>query len=313
MATVDAMSTPQHPASPAQSAPARFAARAVDLGAVKEAAEARARARKEAESGSPVALSAPVTVESFEQDVVVRSTQVAVVVQLGSPRAPGSDDMAGEFAAEAQKQQDTSGPVEWVFRYVDVDTTPEIAQAFGVQAVPTVLALAAGRPLTSFEGVQPVAQLTQFIDAVVGATAGKLEGLPAAGGDADGDAADTDPRFDAAADALDRGDHLAAVGLYDEIIADPGTGADEVSEAKAARATAVLLGRSADGEADEIDRMLLEGRRREAFDVLISRLRETSGEGRDAVRDRLLELFSLYDQSDPEVMDARTRMASSLF
>jgi putative thioredoxin len=34
---------------------------------------------------------------------------------------------------------------------------------------------------------------------------------------------------------------------------------------------------------------------------------------RDALRDRLLDLFSLYDPADPTVIDARTRMASALF
>lgn len=279
---------------------------------MKEAADARARAKEEAESGRPVAPAATVTAESFEQDLVVRSTQVPVIVQLGSSRAPGSDEMSQAFGAAAREQGEAGGPVQWVFRYVDVDTVPEIAQAFGVQQVPTVLALAAGRPLTSFEGVQPVEQMSRFIAAVLQATAGKLPGLPAAG-DVEGDTAPADPRFAEAAEALDREDYLTAVAVYDRLIADPSVSAGDVHEAKAARATAVLLGRSGDGSADEVDRMLLEGRRKEAFDVLIDRLCTTAGDGRNAVRTRLLDLFSLYDQADPEVIDARTRMASALF
>ena len=324
MVTVDGMSTPQRPES---AAPDRFAARAVDLGAVKEAADARERAKEAATSGAPVALAAPVTPESFEQDLVVRSTQVPVVVQLGTSRAPGSDEMSEAFAQLASRQQVSGEPVAWVFRYVDVDTVPEIAQAFGVQSVPTVLALAAGRPLTSFEGVQDGDQLERFVDAVLQATAGKLPGLPAGDGAADGtegtqdtgadtgeDATDpVDPRFDEAADALDREDYVSAVSVYDSLIADPSVSPEDLSEAKAARVTAVLLGRGADGSGDEIDQMLLEGRRTAAFDVLIDRLRGSAGEDRDAVRTRLLDLFSLYDPADPEIIDARTRMASALF
>ncbi|WP_041631466.1 tetratricopeptide repeat protein [Corynebacterium terpenotabidum] len=303
------MSTPQRPAP---QTPSRFAARAVDLGAVKEAADARARAQEEVAAGTPVALAAPVTAETFESDLVVRSTQVPVILQLGSSRAPGSDEMAQSFAALALQQEQSTGPVEWVFRLVDVDAVPEIAQAFGIQSVPTVLALAAGRPLTSFEGVQPAEQLDRFLDAVLQATAGKLPGLPATG-DAEEADADDDPRFTAAAEAIDRGDFVDAVALYDSIIAEPGLPADVVAEAKTARATAVLLGRSAEGDADDVDRMLLEGRRVEAFDVLIDRLGAASGEDRDAVRARLIELFSLYGAADPVVIDARTRMASALF
>lgn len=322
MVTVGGMSTPHRPAgragsapSPA-SAPSRFAARAVDLGAVKEAADARQRAQEEAASGTPVAPAAPVTAESFEQDLVVRSTQVPVIVQLGTSQAPRSDEMAEAFARMAQEQRDQPGQrIDWVFRTVDVDAVPEIAQAFGVQSVPTVLAMAAGRPLTSFEGVQPEEQLSRFIAAVLQATAGKLPGLPTSpdAGGADDTESAADPRFTEAAEALDRGDHVGAVAVYDALIADPETSPEDLREAKTARATAVLLGRSVDGDADDVDRMLLEGRRGEAFDVLIDRLRTASGEDRDAVRTRLLDLFSLYDQSDPEIIDARTRMASALF
>ncbi len=277
---------------------------------MKEAAEARDRAQREAASGKPVDLAATVTPESFEQDLVVRSTQVPVIVQLGSSRAPGNDDMMEHFGSSALEQ---AAPASWVFRYVDVDSVPEIAQAFGVQSVPTVLALAAGRPLTSFEGVQPPEQTDRFISAVLQATAGRLPGLPSAGPAPEVEEVPTDPRFVEAADALDHEDYVGAVALYDALIAEPGAPADAVSEAKAARATAVLLGRSADGSADEVDRMLLEGRRREAFDMLIDRLRGSVGEEKDAVRTRLLGLFSLYDAGDREVIDARTRMASALF
>ena len=89
------MSTPNYPAQRpgGPSTPDRFASRAVDLGALKEASDQRQRAaernREEAASGTKVPRSAIVTAESFEQDLVVRSTQVAVVLLLGSPRAEG--------------------------------------------------------------------------------------------------------------------------------------------------------------------------------------------------------------------------------
>lgn len=310
------MSTPQYPSSTAPAAPSRFAARAVDLEAVKEAADARERAKEAAASGEPVALAAQVTAESFEQDLVIRSTQVPVVLQLGSSRAPGSDEMLQDFDALVSGQQHSGGPVSWVFRYVDVDSVPEIAQAFGVESVPTVLALAAGRPLTSFTGVQPADQLTRFIDAVLEATAGKLPGLPevGSGSGADGvDVVESDPRFTEAAEAVEREDYVSAVAVYDGVLADPGISAETLSAAKTARATAVLLGRTSEGAGDDIDRMLLEGRRAEGFDVLIDRLRTAGGEEKDSVRARLLDLFALYDPADPEIIGARTRMASVLF
>ena len=177
--------TSPRPAGPADSAPNRFAARAVDLGAVKEAADARDRAKEEAASGAPVALAAPVTAESFEQDLVVRSTQVPVIVQLGSSRAPGSDEMSQAFASTALGQTE---PASWVFRYVDVDTVPEIAQAFGVQSVPTVLALAAGGAYASRPAELRYIQLAvgQADSALLldgNQSADQFRGCPAAGAD----------------------------------------------------------------------------------------------------------------------------------
>ncbi|MDN6387544.1 MAG: co-chaperone YbbN, partial [Corynebacterium sp.] len=103
------MTTPNHPGQHQQggaAAPNRFAAGAVDLGAVKESADQRQRAaersRQEAESGARIARSAAVTPESFEQDLVVRSTQVAVILLLGSPRAEGCAEMSAEFTRLAE-------------------------------------------------------------------------------------------------------------------------------------------------------------------------------------------------------------------
>lgn len=336
------MTTPNHPGQHQQggaAAPNRFAAGAVDLGAVKEAADQRQRAaessRQEASSGARIARSAAVTPESFEQDLVVRSTQVAVILLLGSPRAEGCAEMSAEFTRLAEAQDASGTPVQWVFREVDVDTTPEIAQALQVQAVPTVLALAGGRPLTNFEGVQPAEQIAQFVDAVVRAVDGRLPGLPesddnedaAAGGEAtdggeDAAAPDTvDPRFERAGVLLDGEDYAGAVAVYDEIIANPAADPaaepdavqDVVAEARAARVTALLLERSAQGASDEVDDLLLAGERVQAFDTLIERIRTSAGDERDAARSRLLEIFAMYDTADADVIAARTRMASALF
>lgn len=302
----------------------------MDLGAVKEASDQRKRVadrtREEAESGARIARSARVSPETFEHDLVVRSTQVAVILLLGSQRAEGCAEMSAEFTRLAEAQDASGEPVQWVFREVDVDATPEIAQALQVQAVPTVLALAGGRPMTNFEGVQPAEQIAQFVDAVVRATAGRLPGLPedaaeeaaesGAGTDAtdEGNAEDNsgDPRFDEAATLIDAGDFPGAVAVYDRIVADGSAEPETVEEARLAKVTAVLLQRSAEGESDEIDDLLLAGDRAQAFDTLIDRL-GLGGDARDAARSRLLEIFDMYDKADPEVIAARTRMASALF
>lgn len=261
---------------------------------------------------------------------MVRSTQVPVITLLGSARSEASEQMRQDFTKLAESQQ---APTKWLFRYVDVDATPEVAQAFGVQAIPTVIALAAGRPLTNFEGGQPAAQLHGWVDAVVQAVDGKLRGLApeedpanaagggagaaAAGADADQDAGD--PRLAAAAEKLEAEDYAGAIEDYDAILANPAQADDEVvGEARAARANALLMQRLSTGgdEFAESDRLLLAGDKPKAFDLLIEELRpsaEGSADHKKQAKARLLELFSLFDPADPEVITGRTRMASALF
>lgn len=345
--------------NPSNTPPSRFVAGAVDLGAVKQQAEQRAQAQARAAqagaaaggagaagapagqpgsaggvgaggAGAPAAFVSTITPENFELDLVVRSTQVPVVTLLGSARSETSEQMRKDFTKLAESQQ---APTKWLFRYVDVDATPEVAQAFGVQAIPTVIALAAGRPLTNFEGGQPAAQLHGWVDAVVQAVDGKLRGLApeedpanAAGGGtgADSDGADAnqdagDPRLAAAAEKLEAEDYAGAIAEYDAILANPAQADEEVvGEARAARANALLMQRLSTGgdEFAESDRLLLAGDKPQAFDLLIEELRpsaEGSADHKKQAKARLLELFSLFDPADPEVIAGRTRMASALF
>lgn len=253
--------------------PSRFVSGAVDLGAVKAQADQRAKAEEQAASGQAVATTATVTMESFEADLVVRSTQAPVITLLGSARAESSEQLRKDLEELAAAQASQPEGVQWLLRYVDVDATPEIAQAFRAQAIPTVIALAAGRPLTQFEGAQPREQLEQFVAAVVNAVDGKLAGLPTAEGSSDSDA-DEDTEDDSYAVAREK-----------------------------------LAGR----EDDPIDGLVLQGKKAEAFDKLIETVRNSSGEERDEAKKRLLDLFALFDTGDEEVISARTEMASALF
>jgi putative thioredoxin len=50
-----------------------------------------------------------------------------------------------------------------------------------------------------------------------------------------------------------------------------------------------------------------------AFIRLLALIKTTSGEDRTRVKDRLLELFSLVDPTDPRVIKARADLANVLF
>lgn len=264
----------------------RFVGGAIDLGELKKTPQ------NSPQSSVEVERFAEVTPQTFEQDLVIRSTEVPVVLLLGTGRSEASEQLKTSLARLAQTQEQ----IQWVARYVDVDTNGEIAQALQVQAVPTVIALAAGRPLTQFEGAQPEEQIQQWIAAVLQATEGKLKGL----GESE---PPLDPRFEQAAEALEAEDYDSAIATYDALLA------EGHADAKPARANAVLMQRMAKGEADEADRLVIAGQKAQAFDQLIERIRG----GETEAKDRLLELLAMFDHADPEVIEARTKMASALF
>ena len=284
---------------------------AVDLSGLKQRAQAPAPA-----GHAPTGDAVDITEANFESEVILRSDEVPVVVLLWSPR---SDlcvellDMLGGLAA-----QDAG---RWSLAAVNVDVEPRVAQIFGIDAVPTVVALAAGQPLSSFQGVQPPEELRRWVDSLLSATAGKLKG----GGEA-AEAEVVDPALIGAREHLEAGDFDAARASYQAIVdADPGNaeanGAirqiDFLVRATAQRPDAVEVADAAPGDIDAAfaaaDTHLLNQDVSAAFARLIALVRRTSGDERTRVRTRLIELFELFDPADPEVIAGRRNLANALY
>ena len=179
---------------------------AVDLSALKNRpAEGAAPA-----GGAPGGIE--ITEANLEAEVLIRSGEVPVVVLLWSPRSDSSVQLGQTLSALAAEDGGT-----WSFGTVNVDTAPRIAQMFGIQGVPTVVALAGGQPITSFEGGQPADQLRRWVDSLLQATAGKL-----GDGAAEGEEEQVDPALAQAREALDTGDFDGALAAYQAILdADP--------------------------------------------------------------------------------------------
>lgn len=323
--------------------PERFIAGAVDLGEVKARAEAEKQrqcqasgtgstpgssAGNRAQSGagvgggdssnSPAQMTVDVTEANFENDVLKRSLQVPVIVAISSTRSPDSQDIVQNLESVARQAN-----YKWIFANVSADTVPQIAQAFGVRAIPTVIALANGRPLDAREGQQPKEQLQGWIDQILQVIGDQLPGIPDADKAAttEDEQPPSDPRFDAAEEALNNGDFDAALAAYDKIIdAEPHN-----AEAKAARANVSLLKRVSEAHASDdptpepektfaqADQYMISSKEEDAFRVLLDLLRVSAGDQKTQVKDRLIELFTLCDPADPRVATARREMASALF
>lgn len=289
---------------------------AVDLSGLKQRAQQKASAGGAGGGAAPAAGVAEVTEANFEDEVLIRSGEVPVVVLLWLPRNDACAQLAETLSALAAEDNG-----KWSLATVDVEVAPRVAQAFGVEAVPTVVALAAGQPLSSFEGVQPADQLRRWVDSLLAATDGKLRG-PAESGES----AQTDPELLQARQQLEAGDFDAARASYQAILdANPGSveakaairQIDFLTRATAQAPDAVAVADAAPGDIDAAfaaaDMQILNQDIGAAFERLIALVRKTSGDERAKVRSRLVELFELFDPADPEVIAGRRNLANALY
>ncbi|HEY3633207.1 MAG TPA: tetratricopeptide repeat protein, partial [Jatrophihabitantaceae bacterium] len=319
------------PGSPAQKpSPALSAALsgAVDLAAVKARSEAAARA---ADAPAPTAGESviDVTEATFQADVIDRSFQVPVLIDLWADWCQPCKQLSPILERLA-----TEAAGQWVLAKIDTEANPRIAQALQVQSIPTVYAVIGGQLIPGFQGALPEPQVREFVGAVLQAAeqanltgAGPAPDAEAGPGSAAGSAPEiaTDPRFDAAEQALAEGDYDTAAKTYQQILdAEPAN-----TEASLALRQLGLLRRidaldesaiaRADGAPDDVPAQLAAadyafsgGDVDGALNRLLAALRRTSGDERDSVRDRLVEYFDLLGPDDPHVPPARRALANAL-
>ena len=110
----------------------------------------------------------------------------------------------------------------WILAKVDVDAEQQIAAAFQVQSIPSVFAVIGGQVAPLFQGALPEPQLRQAIDKVLEIAAsqgidGAVQGEEVSD-DVDAELDAGDPRLDAAVEAIDAGDWLAARAAYQKVL-----------------------------------------------------------------------------------------------
>ncbi|MFD7656895.1 co-chaperone YbbN [Actinosynnema sp. NPDC059797] len=305
---------------------------AVDLGALKARADAQRQraavptpptAPGTPDQGGPSPWILDVTEATF-QSAVERSLEVPVVVELNA-----SWSQEGARLSPVLERAARAGGGTWLLARVDLDESPRIGQLFGVQSVPTVVAVAGGQPIDAFAGPLPDAEFAQWVNRLLDALRDRLPGIRAAEAnrtDAEPVPEPEDPRFTAAEEAFEQGDFAAAEAAYEAILAaEPGN-----AEAKAALAQVRFTARAealdqdavarADANPDDVDAQLaaadLEVASNEveqAFKRLVDTVRRVFGDDRDRVREHLVGLFELFPADDERVAKARRNLASALF
>ncbi|WP_329567713.1 thioredoxin [Kitasatospora sp. NBC_01266] len=314
----------------------------VDLAAVKAAGEAaqkaeqaRAERARQAESGEAGAMAAPgvgyqlvidVTEDTFEEEVVQRSTEVPVVVDFWAEwcgpckqLSPILERLAEEYAGQI------------VLAKIDVDQNQLIAQQFGIQSIPAVMAVVAGQLVPLFQGAENESNVRKVLDQLIAVAEQRFgivggTGVPAEAA-ADLPGAPEDPALAAAHEALDRGDLGGAVQAYQNVLSEqPGNVEAQLGLAQAellrrvqeldpqaVRTAAAADPKDIQAQLDAADLDLVGGHVEDAFGRLVDTVGRTAGADRNIARVRLLELFEVIGADDPRVTAARSALARVLF
>ena len=298
---------------------------AIDLGALAQSRKAQSVA-SEALANAPAGVVVDVNEQDFQQKVIDISKTVPVIVDLWAEwcgpckqLSPLLEKLAAEYKGR------------FVLAKVDVDANPRLSQMFQVQSIPAVFAVIGESAGPLFQGAIPEAELRQVIEEVL-----RIASEQGVNGTINAEVQDEilpvieeeqiDPRLEAAFNAIEKGDFVAANNSYKEMLNQ--NPADQVALAGLAqvglleRASKLnpndVLQKASDrkdfaSQMDLADLELMKGNPGAGFAVLINAIKISSGEERDKLRARLLELFIVVGDGDPEVIKARRDLASALF
>ncbi|HJV09557.1 MAG TPA: tetratricopeptide repeat protein [Acidimicrobiales bacterium] len=228
-----------------------------------------------------------VTDATFQRDVLDRSAEVPVVVDLWAEWC-GPCRTLGPIIERVVAE--TGGKVE--LAKVDVDSNPGVSAAFQVQSIPAVYAISQGKVVDSFIGALPEPAVREWV-----------AGLAPAETEADRLAASGDEASLRAALDLEH-DHPVAVVALAELLAGRGEGEEalalltRVPESAETRRVAALA-RVGDAVDDDVSGRL---------DGLLERVKDD-----EEARREFVDLLEMLGADDPRTPQYRRALASRLY
>ena len=255
-----------------------------------------------------------VTVENLNSNILPLSLVRPVIVLMWSPRSVESQEMITTLG-----KLETDYQAKWSLARVNIDTHPEIAQAFQTKKVPYAVAIIAEQMVPLFEQAYPEAQVRLVID--------KVLTLSAEQGVGEAPVEQIEPEEEEAMLALESGNYAGAEVAYKKWLSRK----PNESLAKLGLAQTQLLMRTEGLDLHKIveesknspqdidiqlkaaDIEIVNGGVEAAFSRLLTLIKNSTGDDRNKAKTHLLNLFALVDQADPRLISARKELASSIF
>tara|TARA_B100000686_G_C16689893_1_gene917006 strand:- start:280 stop:978 length:699 start_codon:yes stop_codon:yes gene_type:complete len=226
---------------------------------------------------------------TFETEVMVRSEEIPVVVDLWAPWC-GPCKSLGPLLEKVVGEN--FGNV--VLAKVDIDKNPSIAQAFQVQSIPAVFAIRNREVVSSFVGAQGEEVIRKFVTDL----------LPDEIGDAISELLEAGDENSLRSAVSMQPDHIEAVCALAELLI--------LNDSQKEKNEAISLLESIP-ENPETRRLLVVARVEKPDDIEAELANLLNNVDDESARQRYLDLLEVLGPEDPRTSDWRQRLTSALF
>jgi len=278
------------------------------------------------EFGSPKANSEAINVPSLVmrvdaasiRDYLPLSEKIPILMLFVQASDSASEALERSVTALVQK---TAGAM--IALVVDAAASPELVQAFELNQIPSAYGLLKGQPAPLFVGNQSMEQIQLVITKVLQvakengltgkAVVNEIEKEP-----------ELSPTLTAAYAAIDSGDYKGALTLYEKALLENPN--DALAEAGLAQVKLLLRLEGKDlsviidsDEAtdnavlEKADALIATGNSEAGFKLLLDLFEKTAKDAREPIRLRLVEMFMVAGNENPDVVAARKSLSLMLF
>jgi len=278
------------------------------------------------EFGSPKANSELINVPSLVMRVDAESIRnylplsekIPILMLFVQASDPASEALERSVTALVQK---TAGAM--IALVVDAAASPELVQAFELNQIPSAYGLLKGQPAPLFVGNQSMEQIQMVITKVLEvakengltgkAVVKEIEKEP-----------ELSPNLSAAYAAIDSGDYKGALALYEkallenpnDALADAGLAQVKLLLRLQGKDLALIVDSDAttdDAVLEKADALIATGNSAAGFNLLLVLFEKSARDAREPIRLRLVEMFMVAGNDNPDVVAARKSLSLMLF